>query len=130
MERHGIWLIVAGVFGAMAVAAGAWAAHGLADNPTAQMWAETASRYQMLHGAVIAALALAPSRDGGLAAAAFSAARWLFTLGIVLFAGSLYMLATTGVAPFPGSAPIGGTTLIIGWLALAVAGAARLAARD
>lgn len=125
-----MWLIIAGVFGAMAVAAGAWAAHGLADNPTAQVWAETASRYQMLHGAVIAALALAPSRVDGLAATAFAAARWLLTLGVVLFAGSLYMLATTGAAPFPGSAPIGGAMLIFGWLALAAAGAARLAARD
>ena len=130
MKRSGLWLIVAGVFGAMAVAAGAWAAHGLADNPTAQVWAETASRYQMLHGGVIAALALAQCKDGGLAAAALAAARWLLAIGVVLFSGSLYMLATTGAAPFPGSAPIGGPTLICGWLAVAVAGAARLSSRD
>lgn len=130
MERNGFWLIVAGIFGAMAVAAGAWAAHGLADNPTAQVWAETASRYQMLHGGVIAALAVAQTKDGGLAALALAAARWLFALGAILFCGSLYMLATTGSAPFPGSAPIGGMTLICGWLAVAVAGLGRLTGRD
>lgn len=130
MERNGLWLIVAGVFGAMAVAAGAWAAHGLADNPTAQVWVETASRYQMLHGGVIAALALAQGKGGGMAAVALAAARWLFALGVVLFCGALYLLATMGAAPFPGAAPIGGTALICGWLAVAVAGVGRLTGRD
>lgn len=130
MERNGLWLIVAGIFGSTAVAAGAYAAHGLADNPAAQVWAETASRYQMLHGGVIAALAFAQSRDSNLTTVALAAARWMFMLGVALFSGSLYMLATVGTAPFPGSAPIGGTLLIAGWLALAVAGVGRLTGRE
>lgn len=122
MSYRSYWLIFSGVVGAAGVAAGAWAAHGLNDNPAAQQWADTASRYQLLHAAVLAALSVAAPDWGRRAGLALGAARWLLAVGLTLFCGTLYALAIWGVAPFPGSAPMGGTALMAGWLALAAAG--------
>lgn len=118
------WLIIAGIAGAGAVAAAAWSAHGLAGNPTAQAWAETASRLQLTHA--VALLAIGGVLHGRslftLPRYCLHAAATLFTIGMVLFCGSLYTLAFAGSALFPGSAPMGGSSLIIGWLAIAAAG--------
>jgi uncharacterized membrane protein YgdD (TMEM256/DUF423 family) len=129
MGRAGLWLIVAGLYGATGVAAGAWAAHGLAEGSVEQRFADMASRYQLLHAAVLAAsCALSSDRGGGRLA--LSAARALFTLGALSFCGTLYSLALGFAAPFPGSAPLGGSMLIGGWLCLAVAGGVGLRRGD
>lgn len=125
MTRKNGWLAVAGALGATATAAGAWAAHGLSDNPAAQIWAETASRYQMIHAAVIVALATA-DMNNAWTSRSFMVARWLFLWGVALFCGSLYALATVGRALFPGSAPLGGLALIAGWLAIAAGAFGRI----
>jgi uncharacterized membrane protein YgdD (TMEM256/DUF423 family) len=54
------------------------------------------------------------------------AAGWLFTAGIVVFSGSLYALALSGVRVLGAITPIGGVCLLAGWAALAVAGAGLL----
>jgi uncharacterized membrane protein YgdD (TMEM256/DUF423 family) len=51
-------------------------------------------------------------------------AGWLFTAGIVLFSGSLYLLAFTGVAILGAITPIGGVAFLLGWACLALAAAA------
>ncbi|MBV5336330.1 DUF423 domain-containing protein, partial [bacterium] len=60
MRMRNDWLIFAGVAGASAVAAAAWAAHGLSGDPAAQQWADTASRQQLAHAVVVMALSTAP----------------------------------------------------------------------
>ncbi len=103
---------LAAVFGLTAVAAGAFATHGLEEAGAAQAagWVETASRYQMWHAlAALACAALLP--DAKLPPI-------LWALGIVLFSGSLYALAAGGPRLVVYLTPIGGLCLIAGWLAL------------
>ena len=114
-RADGAWLAVAAVNGAIAVALGAFASHGLAGQPAE--WARTASQYQMAH-----ALALAVLAATGLAGRAAALARWLFVVGIVLFSGSLYALALGAPRGAAAAAPVGGMALILGWIAVAVAG--------
>jgi len=98
---------------AIAVGTGAFAAHGLKARlaPEALAVFETGARYQMY-----AAL--------GLLAAAWAAARWgggLLLAGSLLFSGSLYALAVTGLRWLGAVTPLGGVAFIAGWVLLAVA---------
>ena len=110
------WVLVAGVNGLVAVAFAAYATHGIADGH-AQALAERAWQFQLLHAlALLTADRLAGEgrRAAGIAAA-------LFTLGIVLFSGSLYWKALVGPPPVPLITPAGGIAFMLGWLALATA---------
>ena len=111
--RERAWLAVAAGLGFMAVAAGAFGAHGLeaAGNARGAGLVETGSRYQMWHAlALLACLAgMRPPR----------AVRWLWAVGAVLFPVSLYALAL-GAPPATGLiTPVGGTALLLGWAVLA-----------
>ena len=99
---------------AFAVGAGAFAAHGLRDRLDARALEvfETAARYQMYH-------ALAILLAGLLATRAAQTAGWIFQAGIVLFSGSLYALALTGIMGLGAVTPLGGLAFIVGWLWLA-----------
>lgn len=105
------WLGIAAINGALAVIAGAFAAHGLQAHVSQQALTifETGARYHMYHALAIALAALVPARA---AAAAFLA-------GIVLFSGSLYVLALTGLHAAVFITPVGGLCFIAGWLMLA-----------
>jgi uncharacterized membrane protein YgdD (TMEM256/DUF423 family) len=82
---------------------------------------ETGARYQMYHALAIVLVALILGRlDGWLV----RAAGWMFTAGIVLFSGSLYALALTGVATFGAVTPLGGLAFLVGWALLVIAGLA------
>ena len=110
-----LWLLVASVLGAIGVGLGAFGAHGLRErlSPDQLSSWETAVTYQLLHAVVLAALASAgEGRPIQLPAA-------LFTAGIVLFSGSIYLLALGGPRWLGPVTPIGGASLIAGWLALA-----------
>jgi len=104
----------------VAVAAGAFGAHGLADRLPAERLVtfETAARYQMYHALALLAVAGAATRWPG---SPVTAAGWLFLAGTVLFSGSLYVLSLTGIRWLGAITPIGGTALIVGWIALAIA---------
>jgi len=110
-------------FGLTGVAAGAFGAHALRARLPADLLAvfETGARYQMYHALALLAAALAASRTPSGAA---SAAGWLFAAGIVLFSGSLYALALTGVRVLGAVTPLGGACFLAGWVALALAGRA------
>jgi len=107
----------AGVAGFLGVALGAFAAHGLKVRLTPDMLAvfETGVRYQMYHAFA-------------LCAAAWGWARWqrreftwaglLFVAGIIMFSGSLYLLAVTGVRSLGMITPVGGLAMLLGWLCL------------
>jgi uncharacterized membrane protein YgdD (TMEM256/DUF423 family) len=120
-ERRVRWLAAAGaLFALAAVAAGAFGAHALKSWLAADrlLTFETAVRYQGLHALGLFACAWVlqswPSRI------AF-AAGVCFTLGIVLFCGSLYALALLGEARFGAITPVGGIAFLAGWTLLTVA---------
>ena len=121
----GPWLAAAGVNGLMAIAMGAFAAHGLRSVLDAEAlgWLDTASRYQMSHALVLLGVALLfgrarPHGDRRL----LLALAWAFLLGTVLFAGSLYLLALTHLRAFAWITPFGGVALMAGWLGLILLG--------
>lgn len=114
------WLVIAAVNGALAVAMGAFAAHGLSSrlDPHALGIFETGARYQMYHALAIGLSAFA------MQGAAARAALWsaiLFLSGIVAFSGSLYLLAFTNIHEFVFVTPVGGVCFLAGWVLLAIA---------
>ena len=103
---------------AIAVGAGAFAAHGLRDRLDARALEvfETAARYQMYHAFAIlitGILAISGATRGA------QTAGWMFQAGIVLFSGSLYALALTGTKGLGAVTPLGGIAFLAGWLWLA-----------
>ena len=112
------WLSVAAVNGFLAVAFGAFAAHGLSTriNAHALQIFETGARYHMYHAL---ALGLAAMAMRGAAASSANLSAWFFLIGIVLFSGSLYLLALTGIRTFGIVTPFGGLSFLIGWALLA-----------
>lgn len=113
-----IWLLMAAINGFLAVAAGAFGAHGLQDKIDAHHLEifQTGAHYQMYHALAMGLAALA--MRGGAAGSAQVAAAF-FLLGIVLFSGSLYILALTGIRGFGIVTPFGGAAFLVGWGALA-----------
>lgn len=116
-------LLVGAVAGFLAVALGAFGAHGLRSRLSPDMLAvfETGVRYHMYHTLAILVVALMLARTDGWM---IRAAGWAFTVGIVLFSGSLYLLALTGVTVLGAITPIGGLAFLLGWGLLAVAAVA------
>jgi uncharacterized membrane protein YgdD (TMEM256/DUF423 family) len=111
-----MWIGVAAVSGMLAVIAGAFGAHGLRDRVAPEQLAAwtTASQYHLVHSVVLLALAL-------FAAASGRPIRWpasLFSGGIVLFSGSIYLLVLTQQRWLGPITPLGGLLLIGGWLSL------------
>ena len=109
MERSSL-IALGAVNAALAVAAGAFGAHGLKDRLDASALAvfETAARYQMYH-------ALAIVLCGVIATRGATTAGWIMQVGIVLFSGSLYALALTDVKGLGAITPIGGLAFLVGW---------------
>ena len=115
-----LWFALAAADGFMAVAAGAFAAHGVA-NPQVKAWLQTGAQYQLVHAvAAVACFGLAPA---WLAKARAAAA--LFGAGGLVFGGSLYLLALTGVRLWGAVTPIGGLLMLAGWATLAWAALSR-----
>ena len=115
-----LWLLLAAINGFLAVAAGAFGAHGLQgklDAAALQVF-ETAARYHMYH-ALAMGLAAVLTRPPRLSGAAMAAA--LFLAGIVLFSGSLYGLALTGQRWLGMVTPFGGVAFLAGWAMLGYA---------
>jgi len=77
-----------------------------------------AAHYQMAHALAVLAVAWLASRHEGGWLTAPNASGAAFTIGILLFSGSLYWFGLTGLVPLKGSAPTGGFLLMFGWLAL------------
>ena len=111
------WLSAAAANGLLAMARGAFAAHGLKDRISGEAlgWIRTASDYQMWHG--LALLAISVSGRSGIEGA-LKAAAAAFLIGIILFSGSLYLLALVGWRGFAWVKPLGGTALLLGWVLL------------
>lgn len=115
-----IWLRIAAVNGFLAVAAGAFGAHALKTRLTPELLAnfETAARYQMYHALALLAVSGLAARG---ASRAVGVAGWGFTLGIVLFCGSLYAYSLGGPKGLVMVTPIGGAAMLVGWISLLIA---------
>ncbi|CDZ94771.1 MULTISPECIES: DUF423 domain-containing protein [Pseudomonadaceae] len=115
------FLVLAAFFGLTGVALGAFAAHGLKSQLSAEYLAvfQTGVHYQLIHALALIGVALlalhAPSRLLSIAAA-------LFVVGVLLFSGSLYLLTLTGIGKLGIITPIGGTAFLAGWFCLLLAG--------
>jgi uncharacterized membrane protein YgdD (TMEM256/DUF423 family) len=108
----------------VAVGAGAFGAHALRTRLTPDLLAvfETGARYQMYHALALLAAAWALTRWPGPWPVR---AGWLFVVGTLLFSGSLYALALSGVRWLGAVTPFGGVAFLAGWLCLLVAAARR-----
>lgn len=115
MDR--VFFIIGATLAFLAVGAGAFGAHALEARLPAdrlELW-ELAARYQVYHALALLATAWASSRWPG---GATTAAGWLFLAGTVIFCGTVYALSLGAPRWFGAITPIGGTTLLVGWLAL------------
>lgn len=142
MYGTGVFITAGAILGGLAVAGGAFGAHGLdsyfatkyadteaktiagAEIPASRKYLEdfkTGVTYQMWHALALIGVGLvAQARPG----AALAVAGWSFVLGILLFSGALYVLTIGGPrwlgVPWGMVAPIGGTLFLVGWLAFAI----------
>jgi uncharacterized membrane protein YgdD (TMEM256/DUF423 family) len=116
-----LWLTLGAFSGFLAVALGAFGAHGLANKvPQDQLNAfEIGVRYEMYHALALFAVAWLASREAN---SLVSTAGWAFVIGTLLFSGSLYVLGLTGSRALVLVTPLGGVAFLIGWLCLVVAG--------
>ncbi len=133
------WLCCGAVLAGLAVALGAFAAHGLEKSllilyppsetrtiagltvPAAWKYLQdfkTGAEYQLTHAIALLVIGLL-ARDGSRRA--LEVAGWSFLLGSVFFSGSLYALTLTGVKAWGAVAPMGGILFLVGWASLAVA---------
>jgi len=114
------WLVCGAVNGFVAVAAGAFGAHGLKKilSPDMLEVFRTGAQYQMYHALALLALGLFAQQRPS---AWVDASGYAMTTGIVLFSGSLYALAVTGVRPLGIITPFGGLGFLAGWVLFAVA---------
>ncbi len=124
--KDGYWLQVGAIWGFLAVAMGAFGAHGLKDRltelgQTANF--QTAAQYHMY--CALALLAVGSLVLSGRSGTAAAVAGWGLLIGSLIFSGSLYILALTGLKWLGAITPLGGVAMLVGWAALAVAGGRR-----
>ena len=114
------WSAIGAIFLAVAVGSGAFGAHGLKDRLDAYslgIW-EKAVLYHFIHAMGVLVVSILP-RTGNFPVNAASNVCWLLTAGVLIFSGSLYTLALTGVRSLGAITPIGGVCFIAAWLLLA-----------
>ncbi|MCF8413690.1 MAG: DUF423 domain-containing protein [Melioribacteraceae bacterium] len=113
------YLLISGIVGFLAVALGAFGAHGLKNIIEASLLEtyKTGILYHLIHSAILFALAFNLNSNGFL-----KKSFWLILSGVVLFSGSLYLYALTQIKILVFITPIGGVTLLAGWLLIIIAG--------
>ncbi|MBE0565431.1 MAG: DUF423 domain-containing protein, partial [Krumholzibacteria bacterium] len=116
-----MFMLLAGINGFLAVALGAFGAHGLKNRLSALPdgaqrleWWQTAAHYHLAHALALGLVALLASRLATDAALPRTAG-WAFQLGILLFSGSLYAMTLTGIRALGAVTPVGGVALLVGW---------------
>lgn len=113
------WMLIGAIYGLLGVAAGAFGAHALRGRLSEDMLAiyRTAVEYQFWHALALLAVGLLARQAAG---AWLTASGVAFTLGVLVFSGSLYMLALSGIRVLGAVTPLGGLALIVGWACLIV----------
>ena len=114
------WNAISAVFLALAVITGAFGAHGLRDklDPYSMGVWEKAVFYHFVHAIGMLVVSILPRTQNFPPGSAANVC-WCLALGILVFSGSLYLLAVTGVRTLGMITPIGGVAFIAGWLLLA-----------
>ncbi len=115
------FLVVAALSGGLAVAGGAFAAHGLSASLSQRSMEifETGVRYQMYHALALVLVALFLTHSAARLPLAIAGSA--FILGIILFSGSLYGLSLSDIKWLGMITPLGGVALMVGWGCLAIA---------
>lgn len=112
------FIIIAALSGALAVALGAFGAHGLQgmliESGRVDTY-ETAVLYHFVHTLTLIAVAILIELRPQVW---LTRAAWAFTLGLIIFSGSLYILCFTGITWLGAITPFGGVMFILGWLFL------------
>jgi uncharacterized membrane protein YgdD (TMEM256/DUF423 family) len=114
-----LWIVLGAVNAFLSVAAGAFGAHALKArlSPDLLIIFETGARYHMYHALGLIAVGLvAQTRPSAL----MTASGWAMLAGILLFSGSLYALALSGVRALGAITPLGGLGFLVGWVLLAL----------
>lgn len=117
---HSLWLPLSALYGFLGVALGAFGAHALRQRLEPDMlrvW-ETAVNYQFWHALALLGIGVLMLRH---ASGWLNASGLLFALGVLLFSGSLYALALSGIRVLGAITPIGGVLMLAGWICLFVA---------
>ena len=114
-----VWIAAGALAGLLGVAGGAFGAHALRSRLAPDLLAifEVAVRYQMYHALALVLVGLA---EGKLPAGTLRLAGGCFIAGIVIFSGSLYALALSGVRWLGAITPLGGVAFLVGWAALLI----------
>ena len=115
MNDKKVWIIISAVSGFTTVAIGAFGAHGLRENLSAEMLEvyKTGVIYQFVHTIALLILSLTNFIKTKISSI-------FFLLGIILFSFSLYIYSTSGIRFFAMITPVGGVSFLIGWLWLIV----------
>ncbi|WP_348674987.1 DUF423 domain-containing protein [uncultured Abyssibacter sp.] len=117
---HSLWLPLSALYGFLGVALGAFGAHALRQRLEPDMlrvW-ETAVNYQFWHALALLGIGVLMLRH---ASGWLNASGLLFALGVLLFSGSLYALALSGIRVLGAITPIGGVLMLAGWICLFIA---------
>jgi uncharacterized membrane protein YgdD (TMEM256/DUF423 family) len=111
-----VFILIGSIAASISVLAGAFGAHGLADvlGDRADVY-ETAARYHMYHALAIILVGILFRR---YRSRAVMMAGWLFLAGVLVFSGSLYVLAISGVAAWGAITPFGGVLFVLAWILL------------
>ena len=111
-----MWIYVASAMGTTAIFLGAFGAHGLVDKVTPERLANwhTAANYHLMHALALLALALFAKATGR----SITLPATLFSVGIVFFSGSIYLLVLTGQKWLGPITPLGGLLMAAGWISL------------
>ncbi len=115
-------MVLAAISGFLAVALGAFGAHALKAILSPEMMAvyQTAVEYHLMHSVLWLSVSGLSLHLPQLKWLTYSA--WALAVGILLFSGSLYLLTLTGIKSLGMITPVGGVSLLLGWLMLALAG--------
>ena len=115
-----LFVTIAAISGFLAVALGAFGAHGLKAHLSATMMDvyQTAVLYQFIHTLALFATAILMLHWSQAKLLKITA--WAFTVGLIVFSGSLYLLVFTGIKLFGALTPLGGVSFLIGWACLLI----------
>lgn len=118
MSSDRLFFAIGSTFAGIAVAAGAFGAHGLEGRIEPRMLEvfNTAAKYQMFHALALLAIAWAVTRWPN---ARLEIGGWLLTAGTLVFSGSLYLMVLTDARWLGAVTPVGGVLMIAGWAVLA-----------
>ena len=113
------WITIGSISAFLSVAFGAFGAHGLSGKLSEKMLAnwQTAAHYQMTHALALIALGIWAQVTQQLST---TLPGWCFVAGTVIFSGSLYIMALTGIRGLGAITPIGGLALLAGWVLFAL----------